>query len=193
MSWLDEVEKRLAARPVRRITHLEPLRQAGVLVPLLVASGELWVVLTRRVESRPEHAGRIAFPGGAAKPGDADEVATALRKASEELGFPESSVIVLGHLDDQVDSRGFVVSPVVGALPQDVELAPGCAEVSDVLTLPVSFLAGPDLVEEQVIGRGRNRVTSPLLHYRGQQVGGATASIVVDLIERLTGAPLAVP
>ncbi len=193
MSWLLEVERKLAARPVLRVAEIEGLRRSAVLVPLQVVAGELWAVLTRRAENLPRHAGQVAFPGGAADSEDADEVATALREAREELGIDPASVIVLGHLNDQVTSTSFLVSPVVGALPATAELAPASGEVSAVLTVPLGVLARPDLIEEVVVGRGRARRVSPVLHCRGHRIAGATARIVSDLVERLTGAPPCVP
>ena len=42
------------------------------------------------------HAGQIAFPGGAADPGDVDLADTALREATEETGVDRSGIEVLG-------------------------------------------------------------------------------------------------
>ena len=180
-------------RPVRRIAQAEGMRCGAVLVPLLVASGELWVVLTRRADQLPRHAGQYAFPGGGREPEDSDEVATALRETREELGVDPAAVIVLGHLDDQVTSSDYLISPVVGALPANVELHPASGEVAAVVTLPLGFLARPELVEEQVVTRGGETIISPVLHYRAHRVSGATARIVTDLVERITSAPPCVP
>lgn len=187
--WLEEVERLLAARPVRRRAPAEGEAAAGVLVPLYVAGESLWVVLTRRAASLPDHAGQVAFPGGAREAGDEDEIATALREAGEELGIDPSVVLVLGQLDDVRTPTGFVISPVVGALPYPLALNPSGDEIDVVLPVPFAYLANPEAVETEELVVGGERVSSPVFHYRGHRVWGATARIVSDLVSRLSGAP----
>ncbi|MBZ5589213.1 MAG: CoA pyrophosphatase [Acidobacteriia bacterium] len=189
--WLDEVERLLAARPVRRRPPDEELIASAVLVPLYVAAGSLWAVLTRRSDSLPNHGGQLAFPGGAVEEGDEDEVATALREAHEELGVDPSVVVVLGQLDDVRTPSGFMISPVVGALPAPLALRPSSEEVAEIVPVALAYLANPEAVETEELLVGRERITSPVFHYRGHRVWGATARIISDLVSRLTGAPVA--
>lgn len=193
MSWLEEVEKLLQDAPVQRVDARDGLTRAAVLVPLYVAHSELWVLLTRRSDSLPHHAGQIAFPGGTAEEDDADEVATALREAEEEIGLPAEKVLVLGQLDDLATPTGFVISPVVGAIPYPFTARPAAGEVEAVLPVPFSFLANPEMIEQQVFEFEGRRVVSPVYHYRGHRVWGATAKIIADLVERLTGRVLVAP
>lgn len=185
--WFEEVARRLAARPVRRIRMADAV-PAAVLVPLYVAGGELWVLLTRRADHLLHHPGQYAFPGGARDDGDSDEVATALREANEELGIPGESVMVLGHLDDLLTVTGFVISPVVGALPYPHQLKPDPREVAAVVPVPFSVIGNPLVIEEQEFTWQGERVRSPVLHYGPHRIWGATARILQDLLERLTGA-----
>jgi len=187
--WLEEVERLLAARPVRRRAVEDGQQAAAVLVPLYVAGGGLWVVLTQRSESLPNHGGQFAFPGGGRKEGDEDEVATALREAGEELGIDPSLVLVLGQLDDVWTPTGFVVSPVVGALPYPLALTPSAGEVQAVVPVPFAYLANPEAVEAEELTVAGERVASPVFHYRGHRIWGATARIVSDLVSRLSGDP----
>lgn len=193
MSWLEEVEKLLQGAPVQRVGATDGLTHSAVLVPLYVAHGELWVLLTRRSDSLPHHAGQIAFPGGACEDGDADEVATALRETEEEVGIPVDKVVVLGQLDDLATPTGFVISPVVGAITFPFEAHPAAGEVEAVLPVPFSFLANPEMIEQQVFEYRGRQVVSPVYHYRGQRVWGATAKIIADLVQRLTGRVLVPP
>lgn len=91
------------------------------------------MVLTKRPETMPTHAGHIAFPGGRPHQGDAGPVDTALREAAEEVGIDPAEVEVLGFLDpiDTVQFRLLVV-PVVGRLRRPPRLAPSDREVARV-------------------------------------------------------------
>ena len=90
MNWMEEVEHRLAA-VARPGAPPGSARRSGVLVPLFVRDGMLWVVFTRRTDTVEHHRGQISFPGGAEEPGDEDLSRTALRETEEELGVrPEA-------------------------------------------------------------------------------------------------------
>ncbi len=178
--WLEEVERLLGASPLRRLAGGQGLRAAAALVPLYVAAAELWVLLTRR-------SGSLAFPGGARRPEDEDEVAAALREAAGEIGLDPSAVVVPGHLDDVRTETGDAVSPVVAAIPYPLTVRPVGTEVEAVVPVPFAYLANPEAIEEQEVEVAGRRVASPVYHYRGHRLAGATASIVADLVGRLTG------
>ena len=164
----------------------------AVLVPLYVAAGHLWVLLTRRTDSLPLHGGQVAFPGGVREEGDENEVATALREAHEELGIDPSHVVLLGQLKDVWTPSGFLISPVVGAIPYPLTVRPAPEEVEAVVQVPFSYLAKPEVVEEQELAIAGERVASPIYDYRNHRIWGATARILADLIGRLTGGAAAV-
>lgn len=119
---------------------------AAVLAPLFEdESGHLRVVLTKRPDTMPTHAGHIAFPGGRPDPGDDGPVGTALREAHEEVGIEPSQVEVLGFLPpiDPVEFNLMVV-PVVGRVSTPLGLVPSQREVAKVYTPLVSELADGD-------------------------------------------------
>ena len=183
--WLREVERRLASRPTRRLADAEGLTPAAVLVPLFVSGGSLWLLLIRRSGAVSQHAGQISFPGGVRHDDDEDEVATALRETGEELGVDPACVVVLGRLDEQRTSTGFLVSPVVGALPYPLELKPAWTEVDSVLRVPLHALARARLVEGQEVGGQQG--SEPIFHHGPHRIWGATARIVEQLVARLSG------
>lgn len=87
-----------------------------MLIPIFPGpQGELRVVITKRPDTMPTHAGHLAFPGGRHHPEDSGPLATALREAEEEVGIPPETVEVLGYLPS-VDTVQFtrMVVPVVG-------------------------------------------------------------------------------
>ncbi len=73
------------------------------------------VLLTERASTLRQHSGQVAFPGGAADPGDDFPVGTALREAREETGLDASGVHIVANLPTfPVPPSGFDVVPVIG-------------------------------------------------------------------------------
>jgi 8-oxo-dGTP pyrophosphatase MutT (NUDIX family) len=117
-------------------------RPAAVLI--LIGAGPQ-ILFVERPTTMRTHAAQIAFPGGAADPGDADLAATALREANEETGVDPTGIVVLGQLPPaHVAVSGFDVTGVVGwwARPSPVG-AGDPREVASVLVVPVASLVDP--------------------------------------------------
>ncbi len=129
-SLSHQPEGNLAARPtIRQVWNSLDLIQeppppgepaaAAVLIALYESpDGLTRLVLTKRPDTMPTHAGHIAFPGGRPDPADKGPLETALREAHEEVGISPEKVDVVGYLPPihTVEYRLMVV-PVVGHLP----------------------------------------------------------------------------
>lgn len=127
--------------------HPEPDERpmAAVLAPLFEdETGEIRVVLTKRPDTMPTHAGQIAFPGGRPETGDDGPVATAMREAHEEVGIDGEQVDVIGFLPP-VDTVQFplLVVPVVARISTPLGLVPSEREVAKVYTPLLADLADP--------------------------------------------------
>lgn len=100
------------------------------------------LILIKRPDTMPTHAGHIAFPGGRPDPGDDGPAGTALREAHEEVGIAPDEVEILGYLPpiDTVSFRLMVV-PVVGRLERPPRLTPSPREVVRIHTPTLDELA----------------------------------------------------
>ena len=159
-----------------------------MLVPLVLRD-ELTVLLTQRTAHLSDHAGQISFPGGRAEPEDADEVATALREAQEEIGLAPDSVEVLGRLPTYTTGTGFIVTPVVALVPPDQPLAPDPNEVAEVFEVPLSFLMDPANHRRHVFehqGVRREFLSMPWAGPREYFIWGATAGMLRNLYRFLS-------
>lgn len=135
-----------------RIQYLEEMppfkvgETAAVLAPLFEdESGQVRMLLTKRPNTMPTHAGHISFPGGRPDPGDRGPVDTALREAQEEVGIDPGQVDVLGYLEpfDTVESTLMVV-PVVAKVSTPLDLVVSEREVARIYTPLLSDLANED-------------------------------------------------
>ena len=184
MSPFDQISQQLAVYPARALPA-QQLRPAAVLVPLFLRDDEPWVLLTRRTDHLPKHAGEISFPGGGAEAEDRDLWQTALRETEEEMGIIAADVTCLGQLDDIVSVHGYLVTPYVGSFadPYPYRIDPG--EIAAVIELPLRRLRDPEIYhQEDWQHQGR---TVPVDFYRigGNQIWGMTAAILKQLLSRL--------
>ena len=103
------------------------------------------VLLMERASTLRDHAGQVAFPGGAADPGDADAVATALREADEETGLDPAGWCRWPCSPElYVPPSGFVVTPVIAHWERPVAVhAVDPGETAAVVRVPLAALADP--------------------------------------------------
>jgi 8-oxo-dGTP pyrophosphatase MutT (NUDIX family) len=176
------------------LTDREPAA-ASVLVPLVQRPEGLSVLLTRRTDHLRDHAGQISFPGGRREPEDADDVATALREAKEEIGLDPAQVEILGSLATYTTVTRFEVTPVVALLARAPRLTLDAFEVAEAFEVPLAYLMNPahhHRHEFEVAGRQRQYLSMPWTHVgqdgeREYFIWGATAAMLRNLYHLLLG------
>jgi 8-oxo-dGTP pyrophosphatase MutT (NUDIX family) len=161
------------------------LRDAAVLVGLVPRADAVQVLLTRRNDALRQHAGQVSFPGGRVDPGDADAIDAALRETHEEVGIPRDLLLPLGYLDPLATVTGFRVLPVVATIAPGYVAIPDAREVAAVFEVPLDFLLEPaNRMVRHFVHEGRTRRVWEY-RYPDQRIWGATASILLNLYQRL--------
>jgi len=168
----------------RRITDQK--HDAGVLIPVIERGDGHHVLFTKRSEDLDQHPGQMSFPGGGVEPEDEEILATALREANEEIGLSACEARLVGRLDDIRTVTEYAVTPFVGRVPDRTYRADD-REVAEVVVLPVAGLTEHGNHEYE--HRNHPYYGDIVIHYfhvHGYTVWGATARILVQLLELVT-------
>jgi 8-oxo-dGTP pyrophosphatase MutT (NUDIX family) len=158
-----------------------------VLVPLYLDGGTWHALFTQRTHLVETHKGQVSFPGGRVDPEDQDRIATALREAEEEIGLRREDVTVLGQLDELMTVTQYRITPIVGVFPWPYDFVLSPAELSAVFGVPLAWLADPTNLEIQYrepMAPGP-KVPVYYLHYGDYTIWGATARILINLLDVL--------
>lgn len=140
------------------------------------------ILLTQRATTMRQHGGQVAFPGGAADPGDDGPVGTALREAREETGLDPAGVLPVALLPRiYVPVSGFEVTPVLAYWrhPSPVRVVDP-AEAARVVRVPVRELTDP--ANRFVIKHRAYGYESPAFTTDGLLIWGFTAGLLAGLL-----------
>ncbi len=159
---------------------------ASVVVPIVERDVEHALLVTKRADHLGEHPGQMSFPGGGAEPQDESPLDTAAREADEEIGLEADELAVVGTLDDISTITEYAVTPFVATIP-DRRYVPNDHEVAEIAVLPLERILDPDNYEfERRRHPAHETVIVHYFHVDGYTVWGATARILVQLLELAT-------
>jgi 8-oxo-dGTP pyrophosphatase MutT (NUDIX family) len=138
------------------------------------------------------HKGQISFPGGKKEDTDIDMLDCALRETEEELGIDRKDINILGQLSTfNVFVSGFVVSPYVGWIAEDILFEPDVDEVAEVIQIDIETLFSPSNLQYRSYDfRGSTIDASPYYLLGPELLWGATAMMTAELqwlIEEVKG------
>ena len=164
---------------------LSNLREAAVLVPILMRPEGYSVLLTRRADTLRNHTGQVSFPGGRRDPEDISLAACALREAEEEVGLPASHVEIIGYLDDYPTTTRYRVTPVVALVTPPAAFAFDAGEVAEVFEVPLSVLLDRRRYESKILTKDGINVPFFEINHQGHRIWGATAGMLRDFSRKM--------
>lgn len=167
--------------------NLGQMRVGAVLLLLYLRQEELYLVLTRRRDDLPSHAGQISFPGGRQEETET-LLEAALRETAEEIGIPATAVTPLGELTPiYIPPSGFMVHPFVGWYrpARQPIFYPATHEVAEIIEAPLRHLLDPATATQEPWEFHGHEVLVPYFALNGHKIWGATAIMLSEFIERL--------
>jgi 8-oxo-dGTP pyrophosphatase MutT (NUDIX family) len=143
------------------------------------------LLVTVRASTLRHHAGQAAFPGGAADPGDAGPVHTALREANEETGIDAGRLQPLATLERMfIPPSGFHVVPVLAYSPDPGPVAVvDESETAIVARVPVRAFVNPE--NRIMVYRKENtrRSAGPAFLLNEMLVWGFTGQVISAMLD----------
>ncbi len=163
----------------------KPLRDAAVMIPIVMRQERPTMLLTQRPETMAAHPGQVAFPGGKIDAEDENATAAALREAEEEVGLRASDVKLVARSAPYVTGTAFRVTPVLGLVRTDFVARPDPTEVAHVFETPLEYVMTAANHQRKTAfwnGKERRYIEMP---WQGFRIWGVTAGIIRDLYKKL--------
>lgn len=159
---------------------------AGVLVPVIrEEDGSVSVLFTLRTQKVKHHKGQMSFPGGMAEEGDVDLLDTALRETEEETGLVRDLVRVVGRLRAYDTITGYRVHPFVGVVDGRPQLTISEVEIDEVHFVGLDVLMDEATFTESVVQWQGETYTVRAFEWGGPVIWGATANMLLELVQRI--------
>ena len=165
------------------------LTKSAVLVPITFENNSANIILTYRSAKLKDHAGQISFPGGRIDKKDLSPIDTAIRETKEEIGIEKKYINILGNLDNYVTGTGFQILPIIANVIGGYDISINSKEVESVFKLPMSILMNKknNDIQEKLYYNGEisYNYNFNVINYENHFIWGATASILLNLYEKL--------
>jgi 8-oxo-dGTP pyrophosphatase MutT (NUDIX family) len=130
----------------------------------------------------------VAFAGGKQDATDPDIVFTALREAHEEINLCSDQVKIIGPLDQVVSRFGYVVTPIVGLIPADLEFIANLDELDAIFKVPLRFF----LESEPYEYFERGNISIPSFQYEEFRIWGLTAMMITEMLNNHLNANISI-
>jgi len=196
---LPGMESQLKMAPITRLVEISKSqlssahdgntpKKSAVLVLFYPKNNGVSLVLMVRATDESIHSGQVSFPGGKVEENDASLTATALREAYEEIGVVPETVEIIGRLSKlYIPPSNFDVYPIVGVTTSTPTFSTN-NEVSSLLEIDLSTLLNGDIMGyEKIYHRTGGEFVVPCFHINGEVVWGATAMMLVELLDVIGG------
>ncbi|MHA1670361.1 MAG: NUDIX hydrolase [Promethearchaeota archaeon] len=158
------------------------------------------LILIRRTQHQEDkHSGEMSFPEGKYDPkSDKTYQDTAQRELMEELAVSLDQLTILGCIDDHLTPKGFIITPFVGYINEELEMTKQDEEVQEIVSIPVSFFANRNNYRERTYYLKDALIGVGKFNYKNADnkkyvIFGATSHIIVNFIDNIYDLGLTTP
>ena len=167
-----------------QLVTAETVKEAAVLVGIVLHEGMWQILLTKRAETLRQHTGQIAFAGGRKDAQDDSLTATALREAYEETAIPITAWQTFAPLPFYDTPSGYRVTPVPAICTQPVNPKANPDEVAEIFYLPLDCALNLQNYTFRQLHHNNQTLALPALPFQRYDIWGLTAIILYGLAER---------
>lgn len=158
------------------------LKQAAVLIPMVIRDDKLQVLLTQRALHLRHHPGQISFPGGRFEHSDHNLATTALRETQEEIGIGANLINIIGQMGHYQTVSNYIVTPFVGFVGNNYQLNIDNNEVEAVFEVPWLFFKNRENHHCYRVYRQGQPHQVHFMPFEDKMIWGTTAAMLHDLV-----------
>jgi 8-oxo-dGTP pyrophosphatase MutT (NUDIX family) len=190
---VQQIRSALSRFEPRALARRDSLAVAAVAAIVRDTSYGAELLMIQRAErSGDPWSGHMGLPGGRAEPGDDGSLSTAIRETHEEVGIDLlEEATLIGRLSDVpavADGRpvALKIVPYVFQLESSPEIELS-HEVTEVVWVPMAFLAERANRSSMWWQRTQERVLLPCYRYEGYLIWGLTLVMLDELLGVVSG------
>lgn len=143
------------------------------------------IVLIQRNTYDGHHSGQMAFPGGKMDDLDVDIMSTAKREVFEEIGINLDDHALVSLQPHWIEISNIIVHPYYVKLDKKLNYALDKREINRIFEIPVAFFSEEGQCNFQSLTYRGRQVLAPSYNFEGNEIWGATAVIIYQLIQQL--------
>ena len=145
------------------------------------------IILTVRSKNLKNHAGQVSFPGGKLDKLDKNLTECSLRETYEEIGIHKSKIQTIGMMNKYITGTGFLITPVIAILKEEVKYNINLEEVEKMIFFPLKVFKEVAGFKKSYFSNEKNE---KFLYYdytwKNYRIWGTTALILYDIYKILT-------
>ncbi|MEN9958628.1 MAG: hypothetical protein RLZZ474_872 [Bacteroidota bacterium] len=172
---------------IKENNELQQTAKQAAVVAIIIQepNQESKIVLIKRNTYDGHHSAQMAFPGGKLDDSDASLRHTAIREVEEEIGIKLSEEDLIELPRHWVHVSNFLIQPYYVLINKNLEYRMNKREINRIFEIPVAFFKQPDSLDYHELPFMQEQITAPRFYYESEEIWGATAIMLYQLIQLL--------
>jgi len=143
------------------------------------------IILIKRNEYDGHHSGQMAFPGGKKDDQDYDLRQTAIREVEEEIGIQIHETELVELNPHWVQVSNYWIQPYYVIVNKNLDYRINKREINRIFEIPVTFFKQADSLDYHELKFMHEKIIVPRYYFESEEIWGATAIMLYQLIQQL--------